>query len=167
MIIDNKVALPEDDPDTFELFVQWLYAGGIDTEATNSEPYVKAWILGDKLKCLTFRDHAMLQTLNCHKRGEYPEQPIIPQSLLLAYNETKAESKLRRWALDQFKFNSSKGILSGRSEGLAPVLEEVRDRTEETTRALVRSGSQGIRNPYEQGHKYLEVLKHADFSDHV
>lgn len=29
-------------PRIFELFVKWLYAGGIDTEATRSEPYVQA-----------------------------------------------------------------------------------------------------------------------------
>ena len=167
MITDNKISLPEDNPKTFELFIQWLYAGEIDTSATNSEPYVKAWILGDKLKCLTFRDHAMLQIIHCHKGGEYPEQPLSPQNLLLAYNGTKAESKLRQWALDQFKFNSSKGSLSGRSEGWAPVLEEVRDLEQETTRALMRSSGQGIRNPYGQGAKYLEVLKYADFRDRV
>lgn len=163
MIVGNQVALPEDDPDTFELFVKWLYAGGIDTEATKSEQYVKAWILGDKLKCLTFRDHAMLQVLHCHQRGKYPEQPISPESLLLAYNKTEAESKLRQWAQDQFMFNASKGSLSARSQEWGPVIEEFRDLAEDTTRALMRSGSQGIQNPYEQGHKYLEVLKHEDF----
>ena len=167
IVVDNQVALPEDDPDTFELFVKWLYAGEIDTDATKSESYVRAWILGDKLKCLAFRDHSMLQVLHCHKTGEYPEQPISPQSLLLAYNKTKSESKLRQWAQDQFMFNASKGSLSARSQEWAPVIEEFRDLAEDTTRALMRSGSHGIQNPYEQGQKYLEVLKHADFWDSV
>ncbi|KAF6233034.1 hypothetical protein HO173_008790 [Letharia columbiana] len=167
IVQDNKVALPEDDPDTFELLVQWLYAGGLNTVATRSEPYVKAWILGDKLKCLTFRDHAMLQILHCHKRGDFPERPISPESVRLAYGQTQPESKLHLWALDQFKFNSVRGTMSGRSEEWVPVLEEMHDLEKETARALMRSGERGIQNPYTQGQKYLEVLKHADFRDPV
>ncbi|KAF6228285.1 hypothetical protein HO133_008015 [Letharia lupina] len=153
IVQDNKVALPEDDPDTFELLVQWLYAGGLNTVATRSEPYVKAWILGDKLKCLTFRDHAMLQILHCHKRGDFPEQPISPESVRLAFGQTQPESKLHL------------GTMSGRSEVWVPVLEEMPDLEKETARALMRSGERGIQNPYTQGQKYLEVLKHADFCD--
>ena len=109
----------------------------------------------------------MLQILLCHKSEGYPEQPISPQSLLLAYNRTKADSKLRQWALDQFKFSSCSGSLSARSEEWAPVLEEVQDLEKEMRRALMRSGSQGVQNPYEHGQKYLEVLKQADFCDPV
>lgn len=105
----------------------------------------------------------MLQILHCHKREDCPEQPISPRSLMLAYNKTKAKLKLRRWALDQFMLNASKGSLSARSQEWAPVIEEFRNLAKDTTRALIRSDSQGIQNPYEQGHKYLEVLKHADF----
>ncbi|KAL9130556.1 MAG: hypothetical protein Q9175_006993, partial [Cornicularia normoerica] len=67
IIKDDKVALTEDDPDIFELLVQRLYAGELNTVVTDSEPYVKAWILGNKLECLTFRDHAMVQILHRHK----------------------------------------------------------------------------------------------------
>lgn len=167
IIKDNKVVLPKEDPDTFELLVQWLYVGGASTVASNSEPYVKAWILGNKLKCPSFRDHAMLQILHCYMRGDYPEQPISPLSLRLAYSQTQSESKLRQWALDQFMFNSSKGIMSARIEEWAPVLEEVQGLEKEMTCALMKHGNQGIQNPYKQGKKYMEVLKHGDFWDHV
>lgn len=61
----------------------------------------------------------MLQILHCHKSGGYPEQPISPQSLLLAYNETEAGSKLRQWALDQFKFNLQRKFVSS-ERGVGP-----------------------------------------------
>lgn len=57
--------------------------------------------------------------------------------------------------------------MSGRSEEWVPVLEEIQDLEKETARALMRSGERGIQNPYTQGQKYLEVLKHADFCDPV
>ena len=167
IIENNKVALLEDDPETFELLVQWLYVGGVGTVASNSEPYVKAWILGNKLKCPTFRDHAMLQILHCHVRGELPEHSISPLGLRLAYRETQSESKLRLWALDQFMFNSYKGSISARIEEWASVLEEVPALEKEATRALMKYSDKAIQNPYEQGKRYMEVLKHGDFFDHV
>ncbi|KAF2814003.1 uncharacterized protein BDZ99DRAFT_364756, partial [Mytilinidion resinicola] len=82
---EKKLTLPDDEPEVFELFVQWLLTGGYlrDNEIRTRESlerYLtsdngngtegptelmvqkssKAWILGDKLQCeVGFKNYAM------------------------------------------------------------------------------------------------------------
>jgi len=100
----KAVSLPDEKPMVFEAFVQWLYIGHFKVEHGKVSSEVlcaEAWILGNKIACLPFQDHAMLQLINLHEKD-----CIDPTVLELAYTATTENSKLRSWALAQFMCDS-------------------------------------------------------------
>ncbi|KAK3115176.1 hypothetical protein LTR53_005725 [Teratosphaeriaceae sp. CCFEE 6253] len=73
---EGKIALPEDDPRSFEVYLCWLYCGCLDleqnspdTDATASlqaelEQCLGSWMFGDKFCSLEFQNAVMLRA--CH-----------------------------------------------------------------------------------------------------
>ncbi|KAI9720579.1 MAG: hypothetical protein M1812_002759 [Candelaria pacifica] len=53
------IQLPEDDPEIFDLFVQWLFTGSFENENPQNVWTEKAWVLGDKLGVGAFKDLCM------------------------------------------------------------------------------------------------------------
>lgn len=105
----NSIKLIEDDPAIFELFVQWLFLGKIDNdpeELDYCETCLMAWVLGDKLGCLKFKDYFMICIIEYHE-GRY----LDASSIRYAYTNAPSTSKLRQWALMQFWYESSLGNL--------------------------------------------------------
>ena len=107
----NSVTMPEDDPEVFRLWVQWLYLGKITCRILHVEDvnniFVKAWMLGDKLGCAIFQDIVMMELLACH--SPKVEKPKIETSTLrAAYEGSAPRSKLRKWALNFFLFEIAK-----------------------------------------------------------
>ena len=122
----HKMLLPEDDPAAFELFVQWLYIGETGKDSTDHIlTHVRAWTLGDKLGCPVFQDRAMLKLLQFHsgKRAT----TIGPQTLQLAYEGSAANSKLRAWALQQFRCEVQRDNLGQMAEEWASITKTVVD----------------------------------------
>ena len=102
----NSVTMPEDDPNIFKLWVQWLYVGQFTyVKERVGEIMVKGWILGDKLGCYIFRDVVMVKLLACHSSG-LGHDLIDPSTLRAAYEGSAPGSLLRRWALDSFLFET-------------------------------------------------------------
>ena len=89
--------LPEDNVDTFELFVRWLDSGEIAAPSwVTKQIYVQAWILGDKLGCQIFQELALLGLINGHSYWG-----IAGTILKAVYDGTPAQSKIHQWAIDQ------------------------------------------------------------------
>jgi hypothetical protein len=64
---ERLIKLPEDNPDAFALFVEWLYYGDYSISPALSltkTPHsinidLQCWVLGDKLLCTDFKNYAM------------------------------------------------------------------------------------------------------------
>lgn len=61
---ENEVKMPEEDPATFEYFVQWLYHGlhdrhtatcDVSAHTTSVKEIVNLYVLGDKIGCLALK----------------------------------------------------------------------------------------------------------------
>lgn len=162
------VALPEDDPAVFELFVQWLYVGKdylskslAENDAKHSATAatcVKAWALGDKLGCLAFRDFIMICLINIHRNIE-----LCSSTICFAYQSSSVGSNLRKWAVDQFVQDSLTGCYQHSScVNFKPEeLNELEDWGSDLSRVLLQAfqGSECSCNPSDQGDRYLEVLE--------
>ena len=121
----KTVHLPEDTLDAFALFIQWLYVGEISCnnfcyggetsgdqclvnrgDLSNDGPnyatqvYLQACTLGDKLGCILFMDLATLELLKHHKY-----QHLRPETMLFIFEHFGAGSKLRRFAIDQLRWD--------------------------------------------------------------
>lgn len=150
----NSIKLIEDDPAIFELFVQWLYLGRINEEEIRDRgilAYLKAWILGDKLGCLKFKDCVMIHIIDYHE-GSY----IRTSSVRYAYNNAPSPSKLRQWALTQFWHESINSELEESGECLK-IWETLVSETEGLAHELTLLFIRGYKpaNPFWNKQEYL------------
>ena len=120
----KTVHLPEDNPDAFALFIQWLYVGeiscnnfcyggetsgdqllvnrgdlSIDSPIYTTRVYLQACTLGDKLGCILFMDLATLELIKHHEYEDFR-----PETMLFIFEHFGSGSKLRRFAIDQLRW---------------------------------------------------------------
>ncbi|KAL8876951.1 MAG: hypothetical protein Q9198_004938 [Flavoplaca austrocitrina] len=99
----NTVELDDDDPESFQLFVQWLYTGEIKADMNDLPTKAcRAWALGDKLQCPAFQDSAMLRLIGYH-RDEF----LTEDTMRLIYTISPPGSKLRKFAVGQLCWDRS------------------------------------------------------------
>ena len=113
---DRVVSLPMDEPEAFELYLQWLYQGKLPvrTDAPGREgnlEYVQlahAYVLGDRLQDHNFMDtvlDAMVEkTKTAATDGQkwYPVGPVVR----LIYENTPDSSKARQLLIDLYAFKA-------------------------------------------------------------
>ncbi len=163
----NSVAMPDDDPNLFRLWVQWLYIGKITKPILSVEDInvvVKAWILGDKLGCHIFQNVVMLHfSLASHSPNW--EGPLIePSTLRAAYEGSAPGSMLRKWAIDFFLFetrNKRYGKVSAQQRNILWVSEtkDIEDFSQDYMAASVECSLEGEpANPYDNVVQYMVGL---------
>ena len=100
----KSVTMPDDDPDVFKTWIQWLFVAEISCES--DFVLVKAWILGDKLGCLEFQNRVMTNLLDSHSPWNIYHM-VKPSTVRVAYEGSAPGSKLRKWAIDFFLYQTS------------------------------------------------------------
>lgn len=98
---ENAVTLPEDDPDTFERFLQWVYSGtyvlsGIGTDDEVDERYiqlVQLYTLADKLEVPALKK-SVVDELFVMKSN--PDKPPQIEVISYVYENTRERSPLRK-----------------------------------------------------------------------
>ncbi|KAG5804299.1 hypothetical protein H9Q74_011234 [Fusarium xylarioides] len=100
----SHINLPDDDAVAFGLFVEWLYYGTYDDFQlpSSSNIHARCWILGDKLLCNEFKNHAMGRLYKQHM-----EFSVTCQDVEFVFANTSAASKLRQFYVDFVKQNFS------------------------------------------------------------
>ena len=108
---ERTIPLPEDDPDVFSVYQQWLYGNLICTRYNNTvsqtddeyESLVKAYILGEKIMDQDFKDSiadAIVEKARCVHRFDTSLTSLV-------FDNTPPASPLRRLWLDiYFHFGS-------------------------------------------------------------
>jgi hypothetical protein len=103
---ERTIKLPEDDPEVFSVYQQWLYDRLIHTSSGNLFPQtddeyealVKAYILGEKLLDTDFKD-AIIDAIV----DKFRSQCCFDTGLTtLVFNETPSGSPLRRLWMDAY-----------------------------------------------------------------
>ena len=94
--ISKTVTLPEEDPDLFENFVEWLYVGFNQSAEWDGDTLIDQWTLGDRLGCALMQDDAM-----CKLIKYYVDYHPVLDTLERVYEVSTPESKLRRFVIDQ------------------------------------------------------------------
>ena len=165
------IKLPENKPDAFALFIQWLYVGEIatsicpaDHDDDNDDDHlccsliiIQAWILGDKLGCSIFKDLAMLRLISL-----FDHWVIDANTVRTAYQGSAHGSQLRKFLLDQVRYETwDKRLLSSTDEWLSLARDCV-DFGEDFMKAILTNGKDIVKNPSEQKEIYLEVLTDED-----
>ena len=160
----NSVVMLDDDPNVFRLWVEWLFVGQITCTFEHiNNVLVEAWILGDKLGCHIFQNVVMIELLKSHS-PDRKARLLEPSTLRAAYEGSAPGSKLRKWALDSFLFetrDTKYGSASTLQRNISWVSEikDIEDFSQEYMEACVGcSLESGPANPWLDSTQYMEIL---------
>ena len=156
--------MPDDDPNVFRVWVQWLFVGQITCEILSIEDInnilVKGWILGDKLGCWIFQDIVMLELLACHS-PYWGNDSIEPSTLRAAYEGSGPGSMLRKWAIDFFLFET-RNKSCGEVSALQRNIKDIEDFSQDYMEASVKCSLEGEpANPYIVPSQYMVRSQYA------
>ena len=98
--ISKSVTLPEEDPNIFGYFVEWLFVGHDQSAAFESDFLVRLWTLGDRLACPMMQDEAMCNLIDIYSDGH-----IDVDTLKQIYELSAPGSKIRGFVIDQCLFD--------------------------------------------------------------
>ncbi|KAL8930671.1 MAG: hypothetical protein Q9208_000542 [Pyrenodesmia sp. 3 TL-2023] len=126
----TSIALKEEDPVVFELFVFWIYASMVNVKHGQPVPIsrshgasicTQAWILGQKLECPRFQDFAMANLVICTM-----DQANVANFVRVVYAKTQPEAKLRIHAANLvFTHMLGLGVEEMRTDELFKLVEEI------------------------------------------
>ena len=148
----KNITLPEDNPDIFKCFVEWLYVSGDEFDRLHSDSVVCLWTLGDRLGCPLMQDGAICN-LASHYRYDYIEE----DTLKLIYEASAPGSKLRRFAVDQCLFHVRKSGPAQRQDGSSYMrfMKDNEDFAHQLAEATILRGSEKPNNPSRDKSPYL------------
>jgi hypothetical protein len=113
---ENRIQLPDDDPIVFALFVEWMYYGEyniaplllpVDIGNDRISVHAKCWVLGDKLLCTEFKNHAMSRLYAQHNADIF-SRAISTLDVQYACDNSAEDSKLRKLYVDFVATNFEK-----------------------------------------------------------
>ena len=152
--------MPDDDPDVFQVWIQWLFVAEISCESDLF--LVKAWILGDKLGYLEFQNRVMTKLLDTH--SPYNIAPMAkPWTVRVAYERSAPGSKLRKWAIDFFlyvtSFNKSARSSQPRNIDWVSQTKDIEGFSQDYMETCVGCTLEGVpANPWFATNHYMEVV---------
>ena len=162
------LTLPDNDPNVFELFVQWLYLGHFKIGGFDNETYIKVWILGEQLACKEFKDHVILQLIAYSDWGLNFDKHLVK----LVYEGTASGSKLRAWTVAHFIETSiSKDKELGgyhwedrkiRGQDWAKTVKELNGFATDVAEQLVKYGHGGTPTVRKNLRSFLEVTSEEE-----
>ncbi|KAL8715991.1 MAG: hypothetical protein Q9220_000658 [cf. Caloplaca sp. 1 TL-2023] len=171
----KSIELPEDDPDAFRLFVQWLYTGKFVMREMYEDQYIgekfefdgiplfacNVWHLGDKLGCPIFKDFATIRLISC-----YSERWLTPDHAGKIYQVSPPGSLIRQLAVDQtlwdFRYNSEDWMEDVQPSDWAASIIQLDDFNRDILERMMTCGDY-LDDPCKSGSRYLEVL---DYEKH-
>jgi hypothetical protein len=105
---ENGIQLPDDDPVVFALFVEWLYYREyavapfwlpVNVGSDSVSVHAKCWVLGDKLLCTEFKNHAMSRLYTHHNANVF-SRAILTLDVQYACDNSAKDLKLRKLYVD-------------------------------------------------------------------
>jgi hypothetical protein len=102
---EKRIELPDDDAIVFSLFVEWMYYGDYSIAPLSLPPPstklsesisidARCWILGDKLLCNEFKNHAMNRLYKQHTAVIFG-RAVTTHEVRYVCNNTASSSRLR------------------------------------------------------------------------
>lgn len=113
---EGKVVLPEDDPEVFEQFLQWIYTkaynlpplANISSEnlCKQSWQYVRLYVFAEKTQVQLLKDHILRHLFKFHQRHS-KVRSLTYDCVEFAYGHTPPESNLRKLLVAMFVWNEA------------------------------------------------------------
>lgn len=106
--IEKQIELPDDDATVFALFVEWMYYGDyaipslsspLRESVGDSNIDAKCWVLGDKLLCTDFKNHAMSRLYARYTDTAF-NRAVTTGDVQYACGNSALKSKMREFYFD-------------------------------------------------------------------
>lgn len=146
----RSMTMPEDSPETFRIFVQWLYLGDIKTDDIGA--WLEAWIFGNKIGSTEFKNCVTTRLVRGYT---YTGCVILPTTVATAYLKSVPGSELRQWALDGFLYRSNHGHLHYEAENLVSLVENETEFVADVIKAMILFTGGEVKNPAAHSSDYL------------
>lgn len=144
------MTMPEDEPQTFKLFVRWLFVGTEESLCEDPDDAVRAWGFGDKIGCPSFQNSAMLDIIKCHETF-----CITSRTLRLAYDNSFPGSKLRQCAIAQLRWDARTGGLAHHRDEFISWAEGMEDIGLDFMKSYLDTDQNMIKDPAEDTRPYM------------
>ncbi|SCO15692.1 uncharacterized protein FFC1_12574 [Fusarium fujikuroi] len=97
----NRIRLQYYQPDTFGLFVEWMYYGTYDSVSPVliSNADAKCWVLGKKLRCVEFQNYSMRRLYEQHTRPIFG-RPMTCDDVQDVWRNTSPGAKVRKFYMN-------------------------------------------------------------------
>ncbi|KAK0515174.1 hypothetical protein JMJ35_002553 [Cladonia borealis] len=150
--ISKIITLPEENPDIFKYFVEWLYIGDDQLVVPDSDTFVCLWTLGDRLVCPLLQDGMMCDLIACHS-DYYMGEGTLKQ----IYDGSTRGSKLRQFAVDQCLFDVRKRYAQGNEKlwSYSRFVKDNEDFAQQLAEATILLGDGNPRDPLHDKSPYL------------
>ena len=150
--ISKIITLPEEDPDMFEYFVEWIYVGYGKKNPFEPDFFVSLWVLGDRLGCPLMQDDAM-----CDLALYYYDCHIEEDTLEEIYERSAPESKIRRFAIDKCLFDAREKCADGHEDGCSYLqfVKDNEDFAQQLAEATILLSNRKPKNPSDNTSSYL------------
>ncbi|KAI9738795.1 MAG: hypothetical protein M1834_008302 [Cirrosporium novae-zelandiae] len=111
--IDQAIKLPEDSPEVFEYFMQWLYTGSLAHEAVDSDKpafhiLIRLYILADKLSIPQLKIDLVSKFIDTAE-----QKNCVPNAddTHIVYEELRESSPMRLLVLDLFMYKKTEKLI--------------------------------------------------------
>lgn len=161
----KTIYFPEDSPDVFAYLIQWLYVGkisgrlfeiradfSVDEKLAITGTFLQICRLGNKLGCLAFLDLAVFGLINLHHF-----EVIGSETIRYIFDHFAPKSKLRRFAIDQFRYDLQEEQYGGDTAHFISVVTSAEDFGREFLQTSLEANGGRAVKPQSHTGRYLEV----------
>jgi len=148
--IDQTATLPEDDPEVFALFIQWIYGNAFKkpTNVTEDSPstfrLVQVYAFAEKISLPILMDYTMTYIIS-----RFVKNKIMPSidTVCEAYRTTHQDSKLRLFGSRYLSFAILRGKKGGIRSQITAETMNCQDLTRDVMEHLLGSHGKPLESP--------------------
>ncbi|TGO12207.1 hypothetical protein BTUL_0092g00070 [Botrytis tulipae] len=157
--IENKMYLPEDDPEIFDIFVNWMYSGHLKGGLREPILIIDIWIFAQKCQAITLKNCAMNALQDAPGDQRIGRFPLSNSEVTHIYEHTTWGDELRVFAIAMLAWE----IPFGDPEDVAnleSIFNDVNGSLEEVLEFSRDLGGMPVADPRVRGGRYDKCAFH-------
>ncbi|TEY87453.1 hypothetical protein BOTCAL_0002g00620 [Botryotinia calthae] len=157
--IENKMLLPEDDPEVFEIFINWMYSGHLRGGLKEAMLIIDIWIFAQKCQAITLKNCAMNALQDALGNEQMGRFPLSNSEVVRIYENTAWDDELRVFAVAmlawEIQFGDQEDV-----DNLESIFEDVNGSFEEASEFTEELEGQPAANPRVRGGRFDKCAFH-------
>ncbi|TGO82934.1 hypothetical protein BPOR_0730g00010 [Botrytis porri] len=148
--IENKMHLPKDDPEIFEIFVNWMYSGHLRGGLRETMLIINIWIFAQKCQAITLKNCAMKALQDALGDERIGRFPLSNSEVAHIYENTTWGDELRVFAIAMLAWEIPFGDPED-AANLERIFNDVKSALEEVLEFTQEFGGKPVADPRVRG----------------